>query len=144
LAQSVRLKDGRVLVAGGFVAGEPVPKVIASAEIFDPVSDTWTAAAPLSEARYAHALVLLPDGQVLAVDGAREWDSVWTVRSLVSQIEIYDPVQDRWSSGGDLLRPGAFAAAALLPDGRIWVTGGQSVRGYWPYTWLIDPELLGR
>ena len=144
LAQSVRLLDGRVLVAGGFVAGELVPRVIASAEIYDPVSNTWTDAASLSEARYAYNLVLLPGGQVLAIDGAREWDSVWNERSFVRQIEIYDPVEDRWNSGGDLLRPGAFAAAALLPDGRIWVTGGQSVRGYWPYTWLIDPGLLGQ
>lgn len=144
LAQSVRLQDGRVLVAGGFVAGEPVPKVITSAEIYDPVSDTWTAAAFLSEPRYAHALILLPDGQVLAVDGAREWDSVWNERSFVSQLEIYDPNEDRWNSGGNLLRSGAFGAAALLSDGRIWVTGGQSVRGYWPYTWLVDPDLLER
>lgn len=144
MAQSVRLLDGRVLVAGGIVAGNPVTKVLASAEIYDPESDTWTAAAPLAEARYAHALVLLPDGQVMAVDGAREWESLWNERSFVSQIEMYDPVQDRWCSCGDLLRPGAFAAAALLPDGRLWVTGGQSLTRYWPYTWLVDPALLGR
>ena len=144
LARSVRLLDGRVLVAGGFVAGQPISKILASVEIYDPVSDKWAATAPLSEARYSHSLTLLPDGRVLAVDGAHEWDSVWNERSFVSRIEIYDPVEDRWDSGGDLLRPGAFAAAALLPDGRIWVTGGQSFKDFWPYTWLVDPMLLGQ
>jgi N-acetylneuraminic acid mutarotase len=139
LAQSVRLLDGRVLVAGGFVGGGPVPQVLANVEIYDPVSNTWTAAAPLSEARYAFDLVLLPDGRALALDGARDLDSVWNEGSFVSQIEIYDPVEDRWDSGGDLLRPGAFAAAALLPDNRVWVTGGQSLTKFLPYTWLIGP-----
>jgi len=144
LPQSVRLLDGRVLVVGGFVAGEPTPKMLANAEIYDPVLNTWRVAMPLSEARYAFNLVLFPTGQALAISGARDWDSVWTERSFVSQIEIYDPANDRWYNGGYLLRPGAFAAAAFLPDGRLWVTGGQSLTVYWPYSWLVGPLPLER
>ena len=58
--ESVRLPDGRVLVAGGFNYENPVPKIWASTEIYDPASNTWTAAANLAQARYTHDLVSAP------------------------------------------------------------------------------------
>ena len=41
-----------------------ITSLSASAEIYDPASNLWTAAAPLREARYAYVLALLPNGQV--------------------------------------------------------------------------------
>jgi hypothetical protein len=140
-AQSVLLPDGRVLIAGGMaLEDEPALRMSASAEIYDPDSNTWTAVASLSQARYLFVLALLPDDQVLAVGGARDYDNVWNDPSFVHEIEIYDPAADRWHIAGELPRPGANAAAALLPDGRLWVTGGQAGRSgstFWSDTWLI-------
>ncbi len=137
---SVRLLDGRVLVAGGFTYENPVPKIWASTEIYDPVSNTWTAAADLAQARYTHVLVLLPDGQVLAVGGARDADYLWGEDSFVHEIERYDPAANEWRIVGELPQPRAVATATLLPDGRVWLAGGRNDTTYFSDTWLIGPR----
>lgn len=63
--QAVRLDSGRVMIAGGQVAGSSVSDV----EIFDPASKTFTAQPPLSFARSSFGLSLLPNGDVLANGG---------------------------------------------------------------------------
>lgn len=129
-AQSVRLGDGRVLVTGGMTLAEmPENKLTSSAEIFNPASNTWTAAAAMSQPRYSHFLFPLPDGQVLALAGARDWDCCWTSNSFVREIERYDPAQNEWRTVAELPQPRVQAAATLLADGRVWLTGGR-----WSYT----------
>ena len=142
-SQSARLPDGRVLVAGGTLLNQSVPPIpiLASAEIYNPTSNVWTSAADLSQARYNHVLVPLPDGQVLAVGGARDWDNRWTENSFVREIEIYDPVDNEWRTVGDLPQPGTGATATLLLDGRVWLTGSRYMEKHWSDTWLIsDPS----
>ena len=83
---------------------------------------------------------MLPDGQVLAVGGARDYDTRWTARSFVDEIEVYNPRANHWHIAGTLPQPGANAAAAFLPDGRLWVTGGQAGESgatFLSDTWLI-------
>jgi N-acetylneuraminic acid mutarotase len=141
-AAAVKLPDGRVLVAGGYPASDS-PQITAHSEIYDPAADTWTAAASLSQPRYAHLLALLPDGQVLAVGGAREYDypgsRPWTEASFIRSLERYDPRSDRWSAAGELSQPLAYPAAAWLPDGSLWLTGGNDAGGARAETWLITP-----
>jgi hypothetical protein len=139
----VRLSDGRVLVAGGITPEDRVvPTMMDSTEIYDPASNAWTAAADLSQARYSHVLVLLPDGQVLAVGGARDWSSRWAESSFVHEIERYDPVANRWRIVGELPQPRAYATATLLLDGRVWVTGGLVMETIESDTWLIKPSMM--
>jgi len=59
------LPDGTVLVAGGL--GNT--GVLASAEVYDPVSDTWSSAGSLATGRYLHTATALPDGTVLVAGG---------------------------------------------------------------------------
>jgi len=143
--ESVRLLDGRVLVVGGVnledtLSDSPNQKKSASAEIFDPISDTWTATGELSQARYGHVIKLLLDGRVLVSGGARDGDCCWTNDSFVREIEVYDPESGAWIPAGDLLQPAIYSAGILLPDGRVWITGGQSGESgisFWSDTWLI-------
>jgi DNA-binding CsgD family transcriptional regulator/N-acetylneuraminic acid mutarotase len=142
-ASSVQLKNGRVLVAGGIAAdGTPVWHTIANVEIYDPASNTWSKTASLSEGRYAYVLSLLPNGQVVAVGGTRDHDSNWSEGSFVSEVEVYDPNANGWQTWGEIPQPGAFAAAALFHDGRLWVTGGYtgpSGGSISQATWILPP-----
>jgi N-acetylneuraminic acid mutarotase len=141
-AAAVKLADDRVLVAGGFPASDN-PQISVYCQIYDPTSNTWTAAAPLSQPRYAHLLALRPDGQVLAIGGAWEYDypgsRPWTNASFIRAIERYAPLSDRWTIAGELPQPLAYAASAWLPDGRLWLTGGNDASGATANTWLITP-----
>ncbi len=144
--KSVLLADGRVLVAGGKdLASIPSPdyQVMASAEIYDPTSDTWTVAADLAQPRFGYDLVLLPDSQVLALGGARAGDCCRTSSSFVREIELYDPAANQWRIVGELPQPRGHATATLLPDGRVWVAGGRTTddTAYLSDTWLIGPHM---
>src|SRR5262249_10298285 len=66
---AVLLQDGRVLVAGGFpptCCGTPG---LASAELYNPATGTWTATGSMTTGRVDFTLTLLSDGKVLAAGG---------------------------------------------------------------------------
>jgi hypothetical protein len=103
---ATRLLDGRVLVAGG--TGE------ASAELYDPATDTWAPAASMGTIRQLHTATLLADGRVLVVGGSPEL-----------RAELYDPALDAWTATPPMAlpRPWRHATTRLL-DGRVLVAGG--------------------
>jgi hypothetical protein len=68
----VTLANGQVLAVGGEQTSDQsvVTTGVMPTEIWDPVSQTWSAAAPVSAARNYHSTaVLLPDGTVLSAGG---------------------------------------------------------------------------
>ena len=89
---AVLLQNGRVLVAGGDNATIP----LASAELYDPATGTWTTTGSLAEAREFHTATLLPNGKVLVAGGENdEFDST-------ASAELYDPATGTWSATGSL------------------------------------------
>jgi hypothetical protein len=54
-----------VLVTGGNDAGS----VLATAELFDPVTSSWKSAGSMTTARTAHSATLMLDGRVLIAGG---------------------------------------------------------------------------
>ena len=60
------LPNGKVLVVGGFTSFNGI---LASAELYDPASGTWSATGSLATARSYHTATLLPNGKVLVVAG---------------------------------------------------------------------------
>jgi hypothetical protein len=107
------LPDGRVLVAGGNGQGQVS---LASAEIFDPQANRWTAAPDMNDARIGHSATLLDDDRVF-VFGGNDYE--------VTSAEIYDPTTDRWTTIPPLDAPEIEGhCASLLPNGDVLVTGG--------------------
>ena len=128
------LLDGRVLVAGYsrvLAAGGGVqPQPLTSAELYDPGSGSWTAAANMVEAegRVRHTATLLPDGRVLVAGGCCRGTLPENVDSLASA-ELYNPVSGSWTATGALIEPRDSYTATLLPDGRVLVAGGSRSSG---------------
>jgi N-acetylneuraminic acid mutarotase len=70
------LQNGMFIVAGGFgrprtdgTGAGPNFTPLASAELYDPASGTWTATGSLNRARYYHTATLLQNGMVLVTGG---------------------------------------------------------------------------
>ena len=103
------LNDGRLLIAGGAATDSPgyVPMSMfhASTELFDPETQTSSAARSMSVARTRDMAILLPDGRV-AILGAH-----------LAPVEIYDPQSGRFSAHDATL--GDIGTATLLPNGKI-------------------------
>jgi len=107
------LPDGRVLVAGGNVMTSlPSTTTLASAELYDPASGTWTATGAMSMAKAGHSATELDDGTVLVAGGG--------------SVELYDPTTGRWRTTASLAVPRSGHTATLLEDGGVLVAGGRN------------------
>ncbi|WP_437960169.1 kelch repeat-containing protein [Sorangium sp. So ce119] len=115
------LPGGRVLVVGGH---DRDGSILDSAEIFDPISDTWLPAERMHTARACHTATELPDGRVLVTGGTRYSGD----EPLLASGELFDPVSGAWSSVSDMLTARIDHIAVPLPDGEVLIAGG-STRG---------------
>jgi hypothetical protein len=122
------LPNGQVLVAGG-CAASGCSTLTASAELYDPASNHWTATGSLNVARAGHTAVLLQDGKVLVVGGSGGGTST----------ELYDPATGAWSlaASTNVARP--QSEATLLQDGKVLASGGANGRYPIASAELYDP-----
>jgi hypothetical protein len=112
--------SSRILTIGGFVNGAASNAV----EMLSMGADyaEWIALEPLTFAR-AHAnAILLPDGRLLVVGGNTNVQYLDPVLSA----EIFDPETGHWTTLPEMQFQRTYhSSAVLLPDGRIWVSGGD-------------------
>lgn len=116
---SLRLEDGRVLVAGGVggATGEPS----ASAELYDPTTQTWSVTGSLSTARSDFTLSARSPSSGSAALAAGGNGAT----GALDAVELYDPVTGAWTAGPSLPAPIAGHAAATLEDGSLLIAGGS-------------------
>ena len=126
------LPNGKVLVAGG----RDFPDALASAELYDPVANTWSPAASLLAVRWFHTATLLANGKVLVAAGQT---GASPPGGLATDGEVYDPTADTWTATGSLSDPRWGHTATLLPSGLVLVAGGIDQNGFAPRTELYNP-----
>jgi hypothetical protein len=108
------LPNGKVLVAGGYDGNSHTS--IASAELYDPATETWRATGSLNTPRESHTATLLPNGKVLVAAGDAAGNSA----------ELYDPATGTWTPTGSLNTARIAHNATLLPGGKVLVAGGTA------------------
>jgi len=123
------LRDGRWLVAGGYVRGNDPrnqsSSVTNEALIFVPSTGQWTNTGAMMSDRTGHAATLLLNGEVLVTGG----QAITRIPSgaffkEAATAEIYNPATGQWRFTGAMNQPRGSHTATLLPDGKVLATGG--------------------
>ncbi len=129
LANGPAATNGKVLITGGSNdSGD-----LATAELFDPATGTFTATGTMSEARSEHTSTLLANGKVLVVGGVPD-----------NVAELYDPATGTFTpTTGELTVGGRWGCTAtLLNDGTVLIAGGRDAENVWDGDPLNDAELF--
>jgi hypothetical protein len=120
------LPDGRVLVAGGYNSN-PALTFHTSADLYDPVTNSWAPTGSLTTARGQGAESVLDDGRVLVAGGVNRF-------GFVTSVEVFDPATGTWSTAPGTVPSGNIGYAVTLEGGRALMTTDGSAT-----TPLIDP-----
>ncbi len=123
----VALPDGRALVAGGFGDACERPEgyscaPLASAEVYDPDTNSWTAIEPLPSRAGRAAATVLSDGTVMLVGDAENGrEAAWR----------YDTSSGAWTT----IAPPSSAGSALLalPADRVLALGSPPEPGFFGF-----------
>jgi len=128
------LSDGRALIAGGWDNSRGSNTTLASTELYDPASGTFTPTGDLIAARVNHTATLLSDGRVLIAGGH-------SGSSILDSTELYDPATGTSTPTGKMETTREGHTATLLPNGRVLVAGGLggSSRSVLASAELYDP-----
>jgi hypothetical protein len=113
----------RVIILGG---GNPAT---ATTEIIDLGAATprWNWGPNMSQPRIEMGATILPDGKILATGGSLN-DEDTTTASL--NADLYDPATNTFSSAGANSYARLYhSVSLLLPDGTVWLAGGNPQRG---------------
>jgi galactose oxidase-like protein len=114
---------GRVLITGGM---NDQGGVLASAELYDPASGTFTrTSGAMSTARRLHAAALISgcgcaaDGRVL-IAGGQGGDG-----QAVRTAELFNPANGTFTPTGDMAKARFFLTATAFGDGSVLIAGGD-------------------
>lgn len=107
---------GRIVVAGGKVAGYPTN----TTEVYDAARNTWSAAGNMTEPRARFTLTPLPGGGLLAAGS-------YANSASKTACEIFDPGPGTWSRAPPMNVSRGEHAAAVLSSGAVLMIGGRSM-----------------
>lgn len=109
------LSTGKVLVAGGYDGLHCTP----TAELYDPVSDTFLPTGPMQIGRNFASAVTLDSGRVVIIGGFHE------VAGSLSDALIFEPLANAFRPTlGTMYSRRELFTATKLPNGEVLVAGG--------------------
>jgi N-acetylneuraminic acid mutarotase len=111
------LSNGKVLVAGGANSTCTYTCNVATSELYDPSTGTWSATGSMAASRFGHTATLLENGKVLVAGGFGA--------DYLGSAELYDPATGSWSQTGDMRERRTGHQAVRLQDGKVLVVGGS-------------------
>jgi Kelch motif len=113
------LPNGKVLIVGGWQFNFP-SSALASAELYDPISGTFSPTGSMSTGRVDQTATLLGNGEVLVVGG------FGNLQLGLASAELYDPSAGTFSPTGSMVEGRGNQTATLLGNGKVLVAGGYT------------------
>ena len=129
---------GRVLVMGGTGCNTVFCLQTATAELFDPATESFTSTGSMLSARTGFSATLLQDGRVLVAGGFSRFCR-GLLSCYLSSAELFDPASGTFSSTGSMTMPRSNATATELNNGMVLIAGGQDNSGPLSTLELFDP-----
>lgn len=128
-AMSVAAIDGKIIVSGGWLDGDPGTGTYS----YDPGSDSWSekADAPAAVSAAGYGVV---DGMLYSVGGC----TTGNCTPMSNKAAVYDPGADSWSSIADYPEAVAFASCGGV-NGKLYCTGGNGGGGGTAASYVYDP-----
>lgn len=120
LGSATILASGKVLIAGGG-DGEIRNRPYSTADVYNPVTDTWTQARSMTTQHSGGTGTLLPSGDVLIAGGVTGRDGLGTRNS----VDLYHPPTATWTALGVMGTARSSFTATLLGSGAVLFAGGQ-------------------
>ena len=133
---STSVVNGKIYAIGGF-AGTNASDILATVEVYDPVTDTWIHKSDMLTPRFGLSCSAVNE-KIYAIGGWTPMPGASGVRSVdtieaTAAVEEYDPITDTWTKKSELSMPRAYASISVL-DGKIYVIGG--------FRWGPDGETI--
>ena len=97
------LTNGKVLITGG----DNGDVSLKTAELYDPLTETWKTTGSMKHARSMHTALMLTNGKVLVAGGDNDG------RALNST-ELYDPATGNWTTTGSMHNARYLHTASIL------------------------------
>jgi len=94
-AASLLLPNGQVLVAGGINASLGLCGTLASAELYNPSTGTWTATGSMTVGNETNWAVLLQNGEVFVL-------KPYPIEDTNGFVSLFDPSTLTWASAGSM------------------------------------------
>jgi N-acetylneuraminic acid mutarotase len=114
---STSVVDGKIYAIGGATILSEVSPSLATVDMYDPATNTWTPKASMSTARFMHYSAVV--NGIIYVFGSHNDGTV----------EAYDPATDSWTKKSNMSSVrGAHRAVAV--NGKIYVIGGSMPPNY--------------
>lgn len=120
---------GKVYAIGGQTGDRDAARDVANVDVYDPATDTWSAAAPLPGPRsHTNCSTLLFEGKILVIGGESGPEQ------YNREIYAYDPATNAWSRFANLPDRRSTAIAGIIGDKLILATGNAP--GFTDDTWI--------
>ena len=115
-ATATLLGNGKVLIVGGYGPCSTECPLMSTAELYDPLTGTFSATGSMSQARASHTATLLATGKVLITGGGGF--------AALASAELYDPATGGFTSVGSMITDREEHTATLLATGEVLIAGG--------------------
>src|SRR5207249_2871126 len=123
---SAMYQPGKVVRIGGtWDDGYGYPSSATSVLDMTAATPAWRSTNPMSTQRVLHNITILPDGTVLTTGGSSDPAVNPPASAIMYTAELWNPITETWTTLSSMQTPRLYHSnAALLPDGRVLVTGG--------------------